>query len=159
MIPLPSLWNCPPTTGPLWATCCAACGSAAGPSSRRPVPSSCCPPSSCGSLLTSAGSTASSRCCLRSRSTAPSWPRSATPSPGSSRLWAGATGRLPWPPSPVWWQRRTSSVRWAFCTAAAKALSMTPSVLPSPVSAATPSWCSTCCALLASRPSVLSSVR
>ena len=41
--------------------------------------------------------------------------------PGSSRLWAGATGRRPWPPSPVWWPRRTSSVRWASCMAAATA--------------------------------------
>ena len=31
----------------------------------------------------------------------PSWPTSATPSPGSSRLWASATGRPPWPRSPA----------------------------------------------------------
>ena len=44
--------------------------------------------------------------------------RSAAPSPGSSRPWAGATGRLPWLPSPAWWPRRTSSAPWASCTAA-----------------------------------------
>ncbi len=58
---------------------------------------------------------------LRMRSTTPSWPASAVQSPGSSRLLAGATGRLPWPPSPAWWPRRTSSAPWASCTAAATA--------------------------------------
>ena len=41
--------------------------------------------------------------------------------PGSSRPSAGATGRRPWPPSPVWWPRRTSWVRWVSCMAAATA--------------------------------------
>ena len=93
-------------------------------------------------------------------STSLSWLRSAMPSPGSLHLWAGATGRRPLLLSPVWLRRKTSLVRWASCTAAV------------PVTVyddyrgcihrhhrLLASWYSTCCALPASRPSALSSVR
>ena len=76
-IPHPSSWSCPPTTGPPWATCSAACGSGAGPSSRRLAPSFCCPPSPCGSPPTLAGLRTASGCSPRKRSTAPSSPTSA----------------------------------------------------------------------------------
>ena len=157
--PLPSSWSCPPTTGPLWATSCAPCGSVAGPSSRRPVPSSCCPPFSCGSPPTSAGWTAPSVCWMSPRSTPPFWLPSAALSAGSSSLWAGATGRRPWPPSPVWWLRRTSWVRWVSCMAAATAPCTRTSLRHSPASPATASWYLTSCALPASPPSAPSSVR
>ena len=52
--PAPSLWSCPPTTCPLWATSCGPLGSAAGPSSSGPAPSSWPPPSSSGSSRASA---------------------------------------------------------------------------------------------------------
>ena len=133
----------------------APCGSAAGPSSRRPAPSSCFPPSLYGSPPTSAGSTVRSRCSLRSRSTPPSSPRSATPSRGSLRLSAGAPGRRLSPPSPAWSPRRTSSAPWASCIPTAGPRS----ARPSRRSAATPSSSSTCCALRASRPSAPSSAR
>ena len=42
--PAPFVMELPLTTGPLWATSCGPCGSAAGPSSSGPVPSSCWPP-------------------------------------------------------------------------------------------------------------------
>ena len=88
-----------------------------------------------------------------------SWPRSAMPSPGSLHPSAGATGRRPLLLSPVWLRRKTSLVRWAYCTAAAPVLYMMLSRLRSTASPVTASWYSTCCALPASRPSVLSSVR
>ena len=81
-------------------------------------------------------------------------------SPGSSHLSAGATGRPPWPPSPVWWPRKTSLARWASSTAAV--MSTVYQALASclyPASAATPSWCSTCCAPPALPPSAPSSGR
>ena len=73
---------------------------------------------------------------------------------------AGATGRPPWPPSPALSPRRTSSARWASSTAAATA----PSIRHIAQCLhrhhrLLASWCSTCCALPASRPSAPSSAR
>ena len=152
-------WSCRPTTGRRSATSCAPCGSAAGPSSRRPVRSSCCPRSLSGSPRTSARSTARSACCPRTRSTTPSSLPSAACSPGSSSPSAGATGRRQSPPSPALSPRRTSSARSASSTAAATAACTRTSRLPSTASAVTASWCSTFCALRASRPSAPSSAR
>ena len=78
---------------------------------------------------------------------------------GCSSLWAGAIGRRLSLPSPAWSPRKTSSVLWASCTAAETApciriLPMLSTALP-----VIPSWCSTCCAHRASRPSAPSSAR
>ena len=156
---LRSLWSCPRITGRPSATCCAVCGSVAGRSSRRPVRSSCCPPSSSGSPPTSAGPRTASGCSLTKRSTTPSSPRSAAPSPGSLLRSAGATGRQLLPPSPALSPRRTSSARSASSMAAATARSIRTLQAPSTASPATPSWSSTFCALRASRPSAPSSAR
>ena len=157
--PAPFVMELPPTTGRRSATFSAACGSAAGASSRRPARSFFFPPSLSGSPRTSAGSTVSSRCCPRTRSTTPSSRPSAARSAGSLRLSAGATGRRRSLPSPASSPRRTSSARSAFSTALAKAPCGSTSARRSPRSPATRSSCSTCCALRASRLSALSSAR
>lgn len=103
--PAPSLWNCPPTTCPLWATSCGPLGSAAGPSSSGPAPSSWPPPSSSGSSRASALPRRASA--WWRTTTPPCWPPSAARWPFSLHPWASAPGRPPWPPLPASSPRRT----------------------------------------------------
>ena len=120
---------------------------------KKQVPSSYCPPSWYGSPPTSASQTKASECWRRMSWISPSWRPSAAQSAGSSRRSASAPGKRRSPRSPALSRRKTSLVRWASSTARPETFTQ----LWHPYSrrsAATRSWYSTCCARLASRPSV-----
>ena len=97
-------------------------------------------------------------CWRRMNWISPSWRPSAAQSAGSSRRSASVPGKRRLPRSPALSRRKTSLVRWASSTARPETFTQ----LWHPYSrrsAATRSWYSTCCARLASRPSVPSSVK
>ena len=112
-----------------------------------------------GSQPTSDLLTDTSECSQRTRLIRASWQQSAEQSRGYSRRSAGVIGRQPLHLSQVLSQRKTLSELSAYSMAAETALFIRTSLSILRLSADIRSWCSTCSALLASRQSVLSSVR